>query len=44
MFNNLVVALPELGREDAIHAFVYGSKPHLKGFVKSILISNGSYA
>ena len=32
--NNIVAVLPELGREDAIQAFVYGLKPYLKGFVK----------
>ena len=31
----VVVALPELGKDDAIHAFVYGLKPRLKGFVKA---------
>ena len=35
LFDNIVVALPELGKDDAIHAFVYGLKPHLKGFVKA---------
>ena len=30
MFNNMVVALPDLGREDAINTFVYGLRPHLK--------------
>ena len=34
-FDNVVVALPELGREDFIHIFVYGLKPLLKGFVKA---------
>ena len=33
-YNNIVVAIPELGRENAIYAFVYGLKPRLKGFVK----------
>ena len=36
MFDNVVVALLELGREDAIHAFVHGLKLHLKGFVKKL--------
>ena len=35
VFDNVVVVLPKLGREDAIHIFVYGFKPHLKGFVKA---------
>ena len=34
-FDNMVVAMPELGREDAIHTFVYGLKLYLKGFVKA---------
>ena len=35
MLDNVVVALPELAKEDSIHAFMYGSKQSLKGFVKS---------
>ena len=27
--------LPDLATDDAIHAFIYGLKPHLKGFVKA---------
>ena len=34
VFDNVVVVLPKLGMEDAIHAFVYSLKPHLKGVVK----------
>ena len=34
-FDNMVVALSELGKDDTIHAFVYGLKPCLKGFVKA---------
>ena len=30
-----VVVLPDLATEDAIHAFIYGLKPRLKGFVKA---------
>ena len=36
-FDNVVVALPELAKEDAIHAFVYGLNPCLKGSVKSLV-------
>ena len=31
----MVVVLPEMGREDALHAFVYSLKLYLKGFVKA---------
>ena len=34
-FDNFVVALPDLVTDDAIHAFIYGLKPWLKGFVKA---------
>ena len=34
-FSSVVVVLPELGREDTIYTYVYGLKPHLKGFVKA---------
>ena len=34
-FDNIVVALPDLAKDDAIHAFIYGLKPRLKGFVKA---------
>ena len=30
-----LVALPDLVTDDAIHAFIYGLKPWLKGFVKA---------
>ena len=33
-FDNIVVALPELIKEDAIQAFIYGLKPCLKGFIR----------
>ena len=33
-FDNVVMVLPELSKDDAIYAFMYGFKPHLKGFVK----------
>ena len=29
------MALPDLATDDAIHAFIYGLKPWLKGFVKA---------
>ena len=32
-FDNVVVVLLELAKEDTIHAFVYGLNPYLKGFV-----------
>ena len=32
--DNMVVVLPELGREDAIHIFLYSLKPIFKGLVK----------
>ena len=40
----LSVALPELGKDDAIHTFMYSLKPCLKGFVNSIVIHfDGTY-
>ena len=32
VFDNVVVALIKLGREDGIHTFVYGLKPTSKDF------------
>ena len=29
------MALPDLATDDTIHAFIYGLKPWLKGFVKA---------
>ena len=34
VFDNMVLVLPELAKENAIHAFVYSLSPHLKGFVR----------
>ena len=34
-FDNVLVVLPELAREDATHSFVYGLKPHLRDFFKA---------
>ena len=34
-FSNIVVALPDLAIDDVIHAFIYGLKPRLKGFIKA---------
>ena len=31
----IVVALPDLATDNAIHAFLYDLKPWLKGFVKA---------
>ena len=36
-FDSIVVVLPDLAMDDAIHAFVFGSKPYLKGFVKVLI-------
>ena len=34
-FDNIVVVLPDLATNNAIHAFVYGLKSWLKGFFKA---------
>ena len=34
IFDNIVVALLELAKKDTRHAFIYGLKLYLKGFVK----------
>ena len=34
-FENMVLVLPELAKENAIQAFVYSLSPHLKGFVRA---------
>ena len=33
--SNIIVALPDLATNDAIHMFIYSFKPSLKGFVKA---------
>ena len=35
LFDNVMVALPDLATDNAIHVLIYGLKPWLKGFVKA---------
>ena len=35
LIDNVLVALPDLVTDDAVHIFIYGLKPWLKGFTKA---------